>query len=397
LKQSISTGNLELIKLMRERLPDGELRDRVELREVAAEFHQKEVLTWLLRDATIFERELLFALERKLAGALETALENGYRPWWNCARDVARTWRAGAKMEFVSAPEGFSSEGGWWTSRSGATSALPGFALGDGGGPARPNRLHRVHSVFNGEWTKRMSRAHLGKKKVVKSVVFPPGVIAIGESALMHFEFLESVVFPARCAVLGKSAFEGCDSLKAVSIPVGCKTTGECSFASCISLVSATIPAGCTAISDGSFQFCNSLGSVTIADGSVIGPWAFRWSGLREVMIPDGCRIDQGAFCTCRALVKVSIGSGCTSIGRGAFETCSALTMVTIGPGCISIGPFAFDGCWRLASVMLPTTVRSIGMLGFGGCLSLATIAIPKDCRLISDSFRECKTHVTTF
>jgi hypothetical protein len=55
LKQSVSVGNPELIKLMRERLPEGELRDRVDLMEVAAEFHQEEVLTWLLRDATVFE------------------------------------------------------------------------------------------------------------------------------------------------------------------------------------------------------------------------------------------------------------------------------------------------------------------------------------------------------
>jgi hypothetical protein len=83
LKQSISTGNLELIKLMRERLMEGELGDRVDLLEVAAEFHQEEVLTWLLRDATVFELELLgvFAVERKLADVLVTARENGYRPW----------------------------------------------------------------------------------------------------------------------------------------------------------------------------------------------------------------------------------------------------------------------------------------------------------------------------
>jgi hypothetical protein len=37
LKQSISTGNLELITLMRRRLPEAELRERVDLLEVAAE------------------------------------------------------------------------------------------------------------------------------------------------------------------------------------------------------------------------------------------------------------------------------------------------------------------------------------------------------------------------
>jgi hypothetical protein len=82
LKQSISTGNLELIKLMRERLPGGELRDRVDLMEVAVEFHQEDVLAWLLRDSIVLERELLgvFTLERKLADSLMAALENGFHP-----------------------------------------------------------------------------------------------------------------------------------------------------------------------------------------------------------------------------------------------------------------------------------------------------------------------------
>jgi hypothetical protein len=70
LKQSISTGNLGMFRMVRERLPEGELRDRVDLMEVAAEFHQDEVLAWLLRDATVFERELLQTLALAEVGGL---------------------------------------------------------------------------------------------------------------------------------------------------------------------------------------------------------------------------------------------------------------------------------------------------------------------------------------
>jgi hypothetical protein len=159
LKQSISSGNPELIKLMRERLPEAELRDRVDLQEVAAEFHQEEVLAWLFRDATVFDLELLgaFALEWKLADSLMVALHGGFRPWWNRTRDVSLKWRASAQMEFVSAPEGFFSDGGWWTDVSGATTVLPGPGWGGEGGQAGPNHVRRVHSVSKGEWTKAMS------------------------------------------------------------------------------------------------------------------------------------------------------------------------------------------------------------------------------------------------
>jgi hypothetical protein len=82
LKQSISIGNLELFKLMRERLPEAEFRLRDDLMEVAAEFHQVDVLVRLFRDASIFGRELLgvLALERKLADSLVLAFENGFGP-----------------------------------------------------------------------------------------------------------------------------------------------------------------------------------------------------------------------------------------------------------------------------------------------------------------------------
>jgi hypothetical protein len=344
------------------------LKIELDLLEVASEFHQEEVLVWLLRDATVFDLELLgvFALEWKLADSVVVALNDGYRPWWNCVREVALKWRAGVQMEFVPAPEGFTSEGGWWTDVSGVTWALPGPGSG-GHGPPRPSRVRRADSVSKSEWTKAMSQARLDKKSIM-SVVFPPGVIAIGKSALRGLEVIESVVLPASCTVVEQSAFESCNTLKAASLPVGCKATGEHAFAECRSLVSAMIPVGCKRVSRGSFRYCISLGSVRIPEGcSLIGAGAFAESGLKEVVIPDGCRIDECAFYDCWALSKVSFGSGCASIGAGAFQECCALTMVAIGPGCSSIGRLAFFNCSRLASVLLPSTVRSIGTAGFGG------------------------------
>jgi hypothetical protein len=72
----------------------------MDLIEVAAEFHQEEVLVWLHRDATVFEREHLgvSALERKLAGALMVASENVFHPWWSRTRGVLLKWRASSEM-----------------------------------------------------------------------------------------------------------------------------------------------------------------------------------------------------------------------------------------------------------------------------------------------------------
>jgi hypothetical protein len=253
LKQSISTGNLELIKLMRERLPEDELRDRMDLMEVAAEFHQEEVSLWLLRDATLFDSELLavFALERKLADSLVVALENGFRPWWGCTREVSLKCRASSQLDIAPAPEGLSSEGGWWTDISGAVSALQALGCGNEHASMLTSGERRVESTFKGEWTEAMSKAQLGKKRAVKSVVLPVGVTALGKHALGGFEVLESVAFPAGCTVMGYCALRNCVSIKAISLPACCAATGAFAHWGSRSLVSVVIPVGCTSIGDG--------------------------------------------------------------------------------------------------------------------------------------------------
>jgi hypothetical protein len=399
LKQAISTGNLELIKLVRERLPEEERRVRMDLMEVAAEFHHPEVLVWLLRDAAVFERELLgvFALERKLADSLVVAFENGFRPWWSGTRSAALSWRASAMVELVPAPEGFSAQGGGWTNLSGATSALRELSCEAGFGPTLRIGVQCARSMVEFEWTKAMSEARLGNQWEVTSIIFPLGVTAIGESALNGFGALESVVFPAGCTVFGESALRDCGALRAVCLPGGCKAVGRLAFAGCSSLVSATFPVGCAAINECSFRSCSALQKVRIPQGcTVIGRNAFSQSGLKEVAIPEGCRVDEGAFLGCASLRSVTIGPNCSSIGGWAFQKCEALTTVVIGSGCTSIGEYAFSWCSHLAWVTLPSTVQSIGAFGFCQCTRLATIAIPNGCQVHTGAFSMCKARVRT-
>jgi hypothetical protein len=375
MKMAMSTGNLELIKLMRERLPETEFQYRVDLLEVAAEFHQPEMLTWLLRDATVFDCELLavFALGRRLADSLVVAFGSGFRPWWSRTREQASKWRASSRLDFMSAPEGFSAEGGWWTDVLGVVSALTALGCEGGDGPTQMDAAHGGRSAFGGEWTKTMSQTQLGDGAVVKSIVFPVGVTAIGEQALRGFEVLESVVFPANCSVFDTYCLYSCRSLRAVLLQVGCTATGVGAFCCCSSLTSVTIPVGCSMISDWSFARCHSLRSVSIPNSCVlVGSNAFLCSGLRHVVIPEGCEI-----------------------GKSAFQWCQSLATVTIGTGCTKIEDYAFLGCTVLALVALPSTLMSIGQWTFGNCPELATIAIPKGCRVNGDPFQGSRTCVT--
>jgi hypothetical protein len=113
LKMALSSGNLESIRLMWQRLPD-EHENRFDLMEVAADFHRGEPLAWLLRDATELEREAFMALaiERRLADAVVVAVENGYRAWSQRMLELRELWLAAATLEFSPAPAGLREDSG---------------------------------------------------------------------------------------------------------------------------------------------------------------------------------------------------------------------------------------------------------------------------------------------
>jgi hypothetical protein len=97
---------------------------------------------------------------------------------------------------------------------------------------------------FDGEWTGAMSEALLGEKAVVKSIVFPAGITAIGEEALRWFIALEWVVFPESCTAFSVHALANCKSLRAISLPTGYKAIERGTFRGFGGLASVTIPIG---------------------------------------------------------------------------------------------------------------------------------------------------------
>ena len=85
-----------------------------------------------------------------------------------------------------------------------------------------------------------------------------------------------------------------------------------------------------TEIGEGVFEECTRLTSVTIPEGvETIGPYAFCWSGLREVKLPSTLKY----------------------IEEGAFEGCQALGSAILPMSIRKIGPWAFNGCKNLKEI----------------------------------------------
>jgi hypothetical protein len=103
---ALSSGNLELIRLAWDRLPDPVRMRRADHAMTAAEWHQLEPLMWLLREASPVELELFscFALERHLADGIMAVLDGQLKPWLRRSREAALRWGPAQKLDSGRAP-----------------------------------------------------------------------------------------------------------------------------------------------------------------------------------------------------------------------------------------------------------------------------------------------------
>jgi hypothetical protein len=82
---ALSSGKIELIELILERVPKSELdKSRLDLLEVASDFHHDTVVAWLFREAEPLEKEqfIELSIRGRRADSLLSVLEEGFRPWW---------------------------------------------------------------------------------------------------------------------------------------------------------------------------------------------------------------------------------------------------------------------------------------------------------------------------
>jgi hypothetical protein len=347
LKQAISTGNAELIRLMWQRVPEGDRLHRADLLQVAADFHREAALGWLFRDAAVLEREILgeFVLDQKLSDGLLVAVRNGLRLWSSRTRDLASRWPAAREVAFVDPPNGLSIDCGWSVALSGEARVVPPC---DGKWFLPDDVPHvRLAQVTLPRGVTRLGHDCFNTCRSMTRVWLPEGLKRIGKAAFYMCGWLTKVVIPPSVSRIGGSAFSDCDSLKAMMMPRLVTVIEASTFKQCCSLLWMTIPHSVTSIGDEAFRFCSKLATV---------------------VIPPSVR----------------------SIGALAFGGCQSLTTVTIPPLVTSIGWGAFISCRALASVAIPSSMRSIQGWAFLGCESLTEVTIPSSCRVAHDAFEDC-------
>ena len=246
-------------------------------------------------------------------------------------------------------------------------------------------------------------------------------VTDIGPRAFYNCQSLAFVRLGGRVAAIGDDAFGFCRSLRAIILPDSVTAIGNESFARCDALSNVEIGDGLRIIGRGAFYdsgvvwFRVSEGNAafTSADGAlfrrdmtelvqypgghlgesyhvpagvtVIGPFAFAWSKVKEVICPDSIKeIHDFAF-SYSQVEHIVLGKNLHTIGRAAMEYCHVLQDVVFPENLIEIGEAAFFDCCGLTTVTLPDSVRTVGRYAFQYCTSIETVEIGRGLRSIGD------------
>ncbi len=120
-------------------------------------------------------------------------------------------------------------------------------------------------------------------------------------------------------------------------------------------------------------------------------PWNSESKAVKKVVIEDGVTsIGANSFSSCRNLTSIEIPNSVKSIRSYAFSYCG-FTSVKIPDGVTSIGDYAFLACSSLTSVEIADSVTSIGQAAFIDCMSLQSVKMSNSITSIAEgTFNTC-------
>ena len=133
--------------------------------------------------------------------------------------------------------------------------------------------------------------------KELQKVVFPKGLIRIGQKAFRNCTGLTGIVIPDGVLEIGGGAFEGCSGLTSVSLPSGLQKIEYYAFRYCSGLTCIALPDTLTEIGESAFEQCN---------------------GINEISFPEGItKLDMDVIGYCNGMIKISLPSSLKILTAG--------------------------------------------------------------------------------
>lgn len=167
---------------------------------------------------------------------------------------------------------------------------------------------------------------------------------------------------------LAPKAFDHCE-LTDVTVGTDVKTIAEMAFNGCTKLTSFTQSGEpkIEYIGEYAFGYTYALRHANFPAVTDLGNWAFAYSRMESVSMPELKVLGAGAFYDCPNLTTFVGGEKFTSLGNIAFAKCPKLTALTLGPDLTTMGTMALAFNVSLKDLVIPASLVSAGESAFQG------------------------------
>eukprot|EP00980_Cylindrotheca_fusiformis_P012255 scaffold2994_cov70-Cylindrotheca_fusiformis.AAC.1 len=265
--------------------------------------------------------------------------------------------------------------------------------------------VQQIQSTF--VYTSETKDEDIIPSKLIQLVVVDSSVREIPAEAFRRCKAsLVHVQLPETLRRIGKDAFYSCSNLKSVQFISSSdggaslnKISSRSNHHDPTNLEDGTIVfpewAELEIIEEGSFCCCKSLRKLSICPASTkLGEGAFSNCCLLSSVefLPERLQvIEPYLFAYCESLTTVKIPSSVIRIGDSAFYRCRNLTCFELPQGLLDIGRWSFAVCRSIETLHIPSTVSSIGACAFLGCSGLEHVTLPPNLERIEfDMFNGC-------
>lgn len=255
-------------------------------------------------------------------------------------------------------------------------------------------------------------------------MIFPQGLLGIGEHAFFGCVALEDLQLPDEILYIEMGAFSDCISLTTVTVPDSIHSMGPSVFRGCPELKEINFPdikrrsliypwyQSClanikyyqTERGDDRFEATEKEDYLTIPNDGGFTVASIKNLHSQKAIIPEGAtRIGKYAFSNCPYLTQITIPKSVLYIDEEAFSDCSKLEEITVHKENTSF--CSVDGVLfskkrkkllryhmaKFGDFTVPSTVTKIAPNAFHGCHGLCSVTVSLNLGTLNENmFKNC-------